>query len=100
MPYFLVDGKSIYDNLHQPKFHLLAFSDEQGDFQALKAELESEYAGLVDFNSIPLYPQVAGAFGAKTSFSVLLRPDNYIGSISTGPSLNSVKSYLEKVLGN
>ena len=100
MPYFLVDGKSIYDRLHQPKHHLLVFSDEQDDLQALKAGLESQYAELVDFNSIPLYPQVAEAFGAKTSFSVLLRPDNYIGAISTETSLSSLRSYLDKVFGN
>src|SRR6266404_6718585 len=100
MPYFLVDGKSIYDRLHQPKHHLLVFSDEQDDLQALKAGLESQYAELVDFNSIPLYPQVAEAFGSKTSFSVLLRPDNYIGSISTETSLISLRSYLDKVFGN
>ncbi len=27
MPYFLIDGKSIYDKLREPKFHLLTFSD-------------------------------------------------------------------------
>jgi 2-polyprenyl-6-methoxyphenol hydroxylase-like FAD-dependent oxidoreductase len=30
MPYFLVDGKSIYDKLREPKFHLLTFSDGCG----------------------------------------------------------------------
>src|SRR5215510_5639353 len=33
MPYFLVDGESVYDKLHAPKFHLIAVSDGQGDFQ-------------------------------------------------------------------
>ncbi len=68
MPYFLVDGKSIYDKLHQPKFHLLAFSDAQGDFHALKTELESQYAELIDFNAISLNPQVAEAFGTDKIF--------------------------------
>jgi hypothetical protein len=44
MPYVLVDGKSVYDKLHQPKFHLLALSDVEGNFQALKTELGSRYA--------------------------------------------------------
>ncbi len=68
MPYFLVDGKSIYDKLHQPKFHLLFFSDAQSDFQPLKTELENEYADSVDFNAIPLYPQAAEIFGTDESF--------------------------------
>src|SRR5215510_3392455 len=52
MPYVLVDGKSIYDILRQPKFHWLVFSDTHGDVQALKTELASPYAGLVDLNII------------------------------------------------
>jgi len=27
MPYFLVDGSSVYDQLRAPKFHLLTFSN-------------------------------------------------------------------------
>jgi 2-polyprenyl-6-methoxyphenol hydroxylase-like FAD-dependent oxidoreductase len=100
MPYFSVDGKSIYDKLHQPKFHLLVFSDEQSDYQALRAELESEYSELVDFNLTPLYPQVAEVFGANNSFSVLLRPDNYVGFISTETSLSGLRVYLQKFVGN
>jgi 2-polyprenyl-6-methoxyphenol hydroxylase-like FAD-dependent oxidoreductase len=100
MPYFTVEGKSIYDRLHQPKFHWLVFSDAQGDFQALKTELESQYGEWIDFNVIPLYPQVAGVFGAKHSFNVLLRPDNYIGFIAAGTSLNELKVYLNEFFGH
>jgi 2-polyprenyl-6-methoxyphenol hydroxylase-like FAD-dependent oxidoreductase len=100
MPYFLVDGKSIYDKLHQPKFHLLFFSNAQGDFQALKTELENQYAELVDFNSILLDPQVADIFGTDKSFNVLLRPDNYIGFISPETSLDGLKVYLNKFAGH
>ena len=100
MPYFLVDGASIYDELHEPKFHLLGVSDGQDDHQSLKAELEDQYAGLVDFNAIPLSPEAAEAFGANNPFSVLLRPDNYIGFISTKASLNGLRIYLKKFVGN
>jgi hypothetical protein len=97
MPYFLVEGQSIYDKLRQPKFHWLFFSDTLSDFQALKTELESQYDELVDFNIIPLYPQVAAVFDTNQSFSVLLRPDNYIAFICTDTSLSKVKIYLNEL---
>lgn len=99
MPYFIVDGESIYDKLHQPKFHLLIFSDAQSDFQALKMELENHYAEAADFNIIPLHLQAAEAFGAKNPFSVLLRPDNYIGFISTETSSSELRVYLNRFVG-
>ena len=99
MPYFLVDGQSIYDKLHQPKFHLLVFSAGGNDYQKLKAEIESQYAGFVDFHEIPLTPQTVKAFGTDQSFSVLLRPDNYIGYLSPDVSLNALSSYRNNFLG-
>jgi FAD binding domain len=97
MPYCLVDGQSIYDKLYQAKFHWLVFSDAQDDFQALKTELENQDLEFVDFNVMPLYPQVAEAFDMNNSFNVLLRPDNYIAFISTEASLNRVKIYLKEL---
>ena len=97
MPYFLVEGQSIYDKLRQPKFHLLIFSNTSSDFQTLKMELESQNTEFVDFNLIPLCPQVAEIFGKNQAFSVLLRPDNYIAFISTETSLNPVKTYLKQL---
>jgi FAD binding domain len=97
MPYFLVEGQSIYDKLHRPKFHWLVFSNAQNDFQALKTELENQDLELTDFNVISLYPQVAEVFDINRSFNVLLRPDNYIAFISTEASLNRVKRYLKEL---
>jgi 2-polyprenyl-6-methoxyphenol hydroxylase-like FAD-dependent oxidoreductase len=97
MPYFLVEGQSIYDKLRRPKFHWLVFSNAQNDFQALKTELENQDLELTDFNVIPLYPQVAEVFDINRSFNVLLRPDNYIAFISTEASLNRVKLYLKEL---
>jgi 2-polyprenyl-6-methoxyphenol hydroxylase-like FAD-dependent oxidoreductase len=99
MPYFLVDGGSIYDKLHQPKFNWLVCSDAQKSFQAVQAELESQYTELVDFHIVPLSPQVAEVFGRNESFSVLLRPDNYIGLISTETSPDEPRVYLTSFLG-
>src|SRR5260370_32698248 len=99
MPYFLVDGNSIYDKLHEPKFHWLLFSNSQSDFQKLKADLESQYAEVVVFNANPLHPRAAELFGTDKSFNVLLRPDNYIGFISQGTSSGELRVYLKQFVG-
>lgn len=96
MPYFLIGGESIYDKLHQPKFHLLVFSGAEGKSEELRTELESQYPELVDFNYIQLDTQVAEAFGSKDSFNLLLRPDNYVGFITTENSLSRLKVYLNE----
>lgn len=100
MPYFLVDGESVYDKLNQPKFHLLVFSDGKSSCQELKTELENEYAELIDVNIIALYPPVAEVFGADKSFSVLLRPDNHIGFITMETSPHELRAYLKKFVGH
>ncbi|HEX8088826.1 MAG TPA: FAD-dependent monooxygenase [Blastocatellia bacterium] len=99
MPYFMASGESIYDKLRQPKFHLLAFSDGQSEHQGLKAELEQEYGSWIDFSVIRLQSQVAEIFGTDQPFSLLLRPDNYIGFISTKTALEEMKVYLDEFAG-
>jgi 2-polyprenyl-6-methoxyphenol hydroxylase-like FAD-dependent oxidoreductase len=94
MPYFLVDGASVYDRLREAKAHFIVFADEANDYLSLRAELEKRYASLIDVHVIPLHPNAAGAFGIDQSFSVFLRPDNYIGFLSTDVSLNAIDSYL------
>jgi 2-polyprenyl-6-methoxyphenol hydroxylase-like FAD-dependent oxidoreductase len=93
MPYFLVDGANVYDKLRAPKFHFLVFSNGERDYKSLKLELEKEYGDAIDFNVIPLYPRVVEIFGTNRPFEVLLRPDNYIGFISTDLSLDGLKAY-------
>jgi 2-polyprenyl-6-methoxyphenol hydroxylase-like FAD-dependent oxidoreductase len=97
MPYFLIEGKSIFDRLQAPRFHLLRFSDGQSDPKSAGGDLEGDYTYLVDDQTIALYPHVAELFGATTSFTVLLRPDNYIGFITTDPSLRRVSRYFTEV---
>jgi len=99
MPYFLAEGESIYDKLRQPKFHLLAFSVAPDSAQALKTELESLYAELVDFHIIRPDTRIAEIFGTDKSFNVLLRPDNYIGFISKETSLDGLGTYLKEFIG-
>jgi hypothetical protein len=100
MPYFSVDEKSVYDMLRQPKFHLLIFADGQNDYQGLQAELENHYADLVGFNVVALQTRPAEIFGTDKPFLVLLRPDNYIGFISTETSLNGLRVYRNKFVGH
>lgn len=94
MPYFLIDGTSIYDRLHAPKFHFLVFDDGTESM----AELTNEFDPIADEFTIPLYPQIAEIFGTDRSFCVLLRPDNYIGYIASGVNVDGVNEYLKKVL--
>jgi 2-polyprenyl-6-methoxyphenol hydroxylase-like FAD-dependent oxidoreductase len=98
MPYFLVEDKSVYEKLHQPKFHWLLFSEAQNDAQRLRTEVENQYADLVDFTVIPLSPEVVEAFGTDKAFNLLLRPDNYVGFISPGSSLSGVRGYLNELI--
>ncbi|MGH9943706.1 MAG: FAD-dependent monooxygenase [Pyrinomonadaceae bacterium] len=98
LPYFLVNGKSIYDKLREPKFHLLTFSDGESDYRAMRDEVESEYAHLVDYHVVPLYPHVAAVFGTNKPFNVLLRPDNYIGFLSPETSSRRLRVYLKDVI--
>jgi len=67
------------------------------DVQALKTELDHSDLEFVDFNVIPLDPQVAEVFGMNQVFNILLRPDNYIAFISAEVSLNRVKHYLKQL---
>ena len=100
MPYFLVDGESVYDRLREPKFHLVVFPDAQSDPQAIGLELEGRHAELVDFQTIPLGPQVSEAFGTDKAFSLLLRPDNYIGFISQETSSGTLTAFLDELAGH
>lgn len=94
MPYFEIEGSSIYDRLREPKFHLLLFSDGSKPVNAAVDDLLE----LVDVHSFPLYPNIAETFGMDETFYVLLRPDNYIGYIAAGAEVDGVKSYLAKIL--
>lgn len=97
MPYFLIDGQSIYDRLREPKFHLLVFSGAEDDYRSLVNELESAYPRLIDSHLVPLQPRVEEIFGTSQPFTVLLRPDNYIGFISAGISSSGIRDYLNRV---
>lgn len=95
MPYLMIEGQSIYDRLREPKFHLIIFSDGTRlieDAGPLEAEL-------IDVHRFPLYPNVADTFGTDQSFCVLLRPDNYIGLISSEVTPETIQTYFKRTLG-
>ncbi|NOT49432.1 MAG: pentachlorophenol monooxygenase, partial [Acidobacteria bacterium] len=94
MPYFLVEGASIYDRLREPRFHLLVFNDGAAE----QPELKDTFDKMVDVHTMPLYPHIAEIFDTDTTFSVLLRPDNYIGYLSEGVNIEGVQGYLKKVM--
>jgi 2-polyprenyl-6-methoxyphenol hydroxylase-like FAD-dependent oxidoreductase len=98
MPYFLIDGKNVFDSLQQPKFHFLVFSTDANDFRALKNEVGSRYSELMDFKVFSISVEVEEAFGSKAGFCVLLRPDNHIALIRSEVSLDSVREYLAKFI--
>ena len=94
MPYFVLDGRSIYDWLRAPKFHFIAFFDGT----APQPVITDDFNGLADVHTIPLYPHIAEMFGTTESFSLLMRPDNYIGFIGAGTGIERAGEYLRKIL--
>lgn len=88
LPYFLVDGKSIFDKLKAPKFHLLICSrGESNEFQRL--------GDLIDCHHIPLDDRVREIFGTDDDFSIFLRPDNHIAFISSEIPVEKIAGYLQ-----
>lgn len=100
MPYFLVDGKSLYEQLKEPKFHLLSFLTTPGDSESARDEIASQYAYLLDYHIIELTPEIAELFGTDEAFHVLVRPDNYIGFIFRGEPLEGATNYLSEITGH
>lgn len=98
MPYITIDGQSVYDLLHAPKFHLLTFSNNLEPSELTNQAIQSEFGNLVDYLVFPLRPQVAEIFGSTRPFSVLLRPDNYLGFVSTGDPLPELRAYFTNVI--
>ena len=88
MPYFEIDGASIYDRLREPKYHVLVFDEGSGVVPNIT--IDRSYDMLI----MPLYPRVAEVFGVSTTFTVVLRPDNYIGFLEKGYSAENIADYI------
>ena len=98
MPYFLVDGKGVYDWLQAPKFHLLTFSNENDLEEATRDAVQHDFNSVVDYHAFPINEQVSERFGTDKPFHVLLRPDNYISFVSAEAPLNELRSYFNNVV--
>ena len=96
MPWFEIDGKSIYDFLHDPVFHLLIFSNGKSEIPPLPENLLQKWEGKIDSHFFDLREKAKEAFGANSSFYLILRPDNYIGMISDDFSPETVSIYLAR----
>jgi 2-polyprenyl-6-methoxyphenol hydroxylase-like FAD-dependent oxidoreductase len=92
IPYFLVDGQSIFDKLNAPSFHLLHFSN--GGDRAVSEEFERDFGYLADCHIIPITERVSEIFEKEKDFIVLLRPDNHLAFISAEISTAIVRKYL------
>jgi 2-polyprenyl-6-methoxyphenol hydroxylase-like FAD-dependent oxidoreductase len=97
MPWFEVEGASIYDRLREPQFHIVGFFDGKTEIAPLIDGLMAYGDGPVDSTVISLYPHVAEIFGTTESFYVVLRPDNYIGLISDEILPEKVRDYFALV---
>jgi 2-polyprenyl-6-methoxyphenol hydroxylase-like FAD-dependent oxidoreductase len=96
MPWFEIEGRSIYDSLHEPVFHLLVFSDGKAEIPPLPDDLIEKWRECIDSHFFDLNEKIAGIFGSSGSFFVILRPDNYVGLISDEFAPEMVRTYLAK----
>lgn len=99
MPYFLVDGKGVYEWLKAPKFHLLTFSNQRDAGDGAGKEIETKFGEVLDYHAFELSAEVAEIFGASKPFSVLLRPDNYIGFVSSEEPVAELTNYFNTAIG-
>jgi hypothetical protein len=97
MPYVVLEGRSVYERLQEPKFHLLTFY-KHGELEKRSIDMTPEYAGLIDIGVFQITSDVIEKFGTERPFTVFLRPDNYIGFISTERTSSDVGSYLSELI--
>lgn len=98
MPWLTVNGRSIYDDLRTPAFHLVSFAHPQTDPTSLADELKERWKGRIELLSYPLEAKVRQAFGCDRDLAAILRPDNYIGLLTDDLSQAKIEEYLSKHL--
>jgi len=95
LPYFLMNGQSIFDQLKEPKFHLLVFSN--AEHNSLCEQLAREFGEVADCHVISIDARVNEIFEKENDFIVFLRPDNHIAFISSEISLDGTRDYLNRI---
>jgi len=98
MPWFEIEGASIYDRLREPVFHLLVFFEGKTEVPPLPDDLLEGWNGMIDSTVISLSPKIREIFGTKKSFYIILRPDNYVGMISDDFDPEQAKTYLHLIM--
>ena len=97
MPWLTIDGRSIYDDLREPVFHLVIFHDGKDEIPPLPDDVMQSWEGRIDSHFYSLFPHVSELFGTDKSFFMILRPDNYIGMLSNDFAPEIVREYLKLV---
>jgi len=77
---------------------LITFADGTGNELRVSEDFKNANEDLIGFHILPLYPDIAKIFDTDSSFFLLLRPDNYIGIISNGDSVEEAEAYLDRIL--
>jgi hypothetical protein len=62
--------------------------------QIVSGRSEAQHADFVD-----VHEHAKAAYGAHTPLAVLVRPDGYVGYITTPESVADIESYLARVVG-
>src|SRR5215203_3784547 len=93
LPYFVIDGHSVFEKLKEPKFHLLLFSNSER--RAECEEFARKFGNLADCHVIPITERVSEIFEREDEFSVFLRPDNHIAFMSSEVPPTIVGEYLQ-----
>ena len=95
LPYFLLNGQSIFHKLKEPKFHLLVFSN--GEHDSLCEQFEREFGYVADCRVVPIDARVREIFEKENEFIVFLRPDNHIAFITSEISLDAARDYFKRI---
>lgn len=100
MPYFMIAGRSSHSYLHQPKFHLLIFTNGEDGSESIGQGFESKFQDIAEQQVFALDERAREVFGTDKPFVLLLRPDNHIAFISSDISLARVEAYFEAFIGS
>ena len=93
LPYFLVDGQSIFNKLNEPKFHLVLFT--KGERDGACDELQRSFGHLADCHVVQIDSRITEIFERKDEFSIFLRPDNHIAFMSSEITPAMVHEYFQ-----
>ena len=96
LPYFLVDGESIFHKLKEPKFHVLLFSNDETQ-QRICEQFSREFSNIADCHVLQIDERVKEIFEKETDFMVFLRPDNHVAFMSSEISPALVRDYLKGI---